>query len=273
MGLVPFLLFLSLFLFIPALSVFINGAKDFDGNTSTSSFTAAFRGENRSAFWFSVRFSALTAALGVVVGALLAYAAATATRPRWLKTATTSFSGVAANMGGVILAFMFFLTLGRQGLLTLMIRYFGIDLYGAGFELDSITGLAIVYCYFNIPLMVIITLPSIEGLRPAWREANSNLGGSAFTYWRRVGLPVLAPSLLGGFMLLFANSFSAYATAAALTDSSSIISRRIAFYLGGDFGGQDALGYAIAGWMIVIMAVCMGLYWLLRRRAERWQQS
>lgn len=273
LGLVPFLLFLTLFLFIPAISVFVNAAKDFEGRRSLSSFRAAFDDQNRAALWFSVRFSAGAAMVGVVIGALLAYAAATATRPRWLRSLVSAFSGVAANMGGIVLAFAFLILLGRQGLMTIMLKYFGLDIYQSGFALDSVWGLILVYSYFNVPLMVLITLPAIDGLRPAWREASSNLGGTAFTYWWRVGLPVLLPSLLGGFLLLFANSFSAYATAAALTDSTKIISRKIEFYLGGDFGGQDALGYAIASWMIVITAVCMALYWILRRRAERWQSA
>ncbi|NDE58570.1 MAG: ABC transporter permease subunit [Acidimicrobiia bacterium] len=126
--------------------------------------------------------------------------------------------------------------------------------------------------YFNIPLMVLVILPAIDGLKPAWREACSSLGGNSSTYWRRVGLPVLAPSILGGFILLFANSFSAYATAAQLTDNSKIVPLRIGFFLGGDVSvGEDAVGYALAAWMIVIMAVAMILYWALRRRAERWQ--
>jgi putative spermidine/putrescine transport system permease protein len=129
-----------------------------------------------------------------------------------------------------------------------------------------------VYSYFNIPLMVLITLPAIDGLKASWREASSNLGGTSFTYWRRVGLPVLTPSLLGGFLLLFANSFSAYATAAILTQNSKIVSLRLGFFLGGDISvGQDAVGYSLAAWMIIIMAVAMGLYWMLRKRAERWQ--
>jgi putative spermidine/putrescine transport system permease protein len=135
-----------------------------------------------------------------------------------------------------------------------------------------VPGLITVYSYFNIPLMVLITLPAIDGLKPAWREACANLGGTSFTYWRRIGLPVLAPSLLGGFLLLFANSFSAYATAAVLTDNSMIVSRRIGFFLGGDVSiGENAVGFSLAAWMIIIMAVSMGLYWMARRRAERWQ--
>ncbi len=66
---------------------------------------------------------------------------------------------------------------------------------------------------------------------------------------------MLTPSLLGGFLLLFANSFSAYATAAALTDSSRIVSLRLGFFLGGDVNaGEDAVGYSLAAWMIIIMA-------------------
>jgi putative spermidine/putrescine transport system permease protein len=212
--------------------------------------------------------------VGVVIGALLAYAAATATRPRWLRNLVTSFSGVAANLGGIPLAFAFLALLGRQGLLTKIISTTGFDLYRHGFGFDTVPGLITVYSYFNIPLMLLITLPAIDGLKQSWREANANLGGTTWTYWRRVGLPVLAPSLLGGFLLLFANSFSAYATAAALTDSSRIVSLRLAFFLGGDVNaGEDAVGFSLAAWMIVIMAVAMTLYWVLRKRAERWQQS
>ena len=272
LGLLPFFAFLFLFLIVPAISVFSNAVRTEDG-LSLSAMGEAFSGQNRSAFWFSIRFSAIAAATGVVLGTLLAYAAATATRPRWLRNVVTSFSGVAANMGGLPLAFAFLTLLGRQGVLTKMLdEGLGIDLYGGDFDLGSVRGLVIVYSYFNIPLMVLITLPAIDGLKQSWREACANLGGTSFTFWRRVGLPVLAPSLMGGFLLLFANSFSAYATAAVLTDNSKIVSRRIGFFLGGDVSiGEDAVGYALAAWMIIITAVAMLFYWLARKRAERWQ--
>jgi len=270
-GVVPFFAFLFLFLIVPAISVFWN-AFDTDKGFSVSAMKEAISGQNRDAFWFSVRFSAGSAAVGVIFGTLLAYAAATATRPRWLRSTVTSFSGVAANMGGLPLAFMFLALLGRQGLLTKVLSAAGLDLYGGDFELGSELGLISVYSYFNIPLMVLITLPALDGLKPAWREACANLGGTSFTYWWRVGLPVLAPSLLGGFLLLFANSFSAYATAAVLTQNSMIVSQRIGFFLGGDVSiGENAVGFSLAAWMIIIMAISMGLYWIARRRAERWQ--
>ena len=211
--------------------------------------------------------------LGFFIGTLLAYAAATLRRPKWLRSLVTSFSGVAANLGGVPLAFAFIALIGRQGLLTKILEgAFGYKLYGGSFTIDSTWGLTTVYSYFNIPLMVLVTLPAIDGLKVAWREACANLGGTTWTYWRRVGLPVLAPSLLGGFLLLFANSFSAYATAAAISSKSLIMPLRIGFYLRGDVSAnEDQLGFALAAAMILIMTVCMGLYWMLRKRAEKWQ--
>ena len=273
-GLVPLLLFLALFLVIPAISVFQRALTDNNGNLGFNAMSNAFSGQNLDAFKFSVRLSALTSLVGVIIGTLLAYAATTITRPKWLRSMITSFSGVAANLGGVPLAFAFVALLGRQGLLTKILNgLFHFNLYGGKFTLDSTWGLTTVYSYFNIPLMVLITLPAIDGLKASWREACANLGGTSWTYWRRIGIPVLFPSLLGGFLLLFANSFSAYATAAAISQKSLIVPLRISFYLRGDVSAnEDQLGFSLAAWMIVVMTVCMGLYWVLRKRAERWQQ-
>ena len=273
-GLVPLLVFLTLFLIVPAISVFQRALTDNRGTLGTKALKDAFTGQNFDAFKFSVRLSAQSALVGVVIGTLLAYAATVLRRPRWLRSLVTSFSGVAANLGGIPLAFAFIALLGRQGLLTKILEgLFGLKLYGGSFTLDSTWGLTVVYSYFNVPLMVLITLPAIDGLKVAWREACANLGGTSWTYWTRVGLPVLTPSLLGGFLLLFANSFSAYATAAAISQKSLIVPLRIGFYLRGDVSAnEDQLGFSLAAWMIVVMTVCMGLYWFLRKRAERWQR-
>lgn len=270
-GLVPFLGFLSLFLIVPAISVFQQALRDPDGSFGTKAFVDAISGQNLEAFKFSVTFSAGAALVGVLFGTLLAYSASTVERPQWIRSVVASFSGVAANMGGLPLAFMFLSLLGRQGILTKVLEYFGWNLYAGNFGLGEVSGLVVVYSYFNIPLMVLVTLPAIEGLKPSWREACTSLGGSRLTYWRRVGIPVLLPSLLGGFLLLFANSFSAYATAQQITDNSKIVPLRIGFFLGGDVSiGEDAVGYGLAAWMIIVMAGSMAAYWLLRRRSERW---
>jgi len=273
-GLLPFLAFLFLFLLLPTWGVVKKAFTNAQGEFSTAAMSDAFTGE-RQAFYGSLKVSFVSALLGVVFGTLIAYAAATATRPRWLRPLVAAFSGVAANMGGIILAFLFFTLLGRQGLGTKLIADgLGYDLYKTSwFDITGFWGWVTVYLYFQIPLMVLVTLPSIDGLKPAWREASSNLGGTTWTYWRRVGLPVLTPAMLGGFLLLFANAFSAYATVYALNTQSNVLPVKISFGLRNDVGGRTTAPYALATWMIIVIAITMAGYLLLRKRAERWQAT
>lgn len=269
-GLLPFFAFLGLFLAVPTFAVFRRALSTTDGGGVA--MREAVTGPFRHYFWESVKLSVVSAVIGGVLGILLALVVVRTQRPRWLRTVASAFAGVAANMGGIILAFMFIATLGVQGLGTKIIKSLGVDI-----AIDFITsfwGLVIVYLFFQIPLMFLVMLPAIDGLKPAWREAVSNLGGTATTYWRRVGIPVLTPAALGGMLLLFANSFAAYATAVALTtQSAELVSVQIRFYLQGDtITGQANMGYALAAWMIVIMLVTIAIYLGLRRRAERWQR-
>jgi putative spermidine/putrescine transport system permease protein len=270
LGLVPFFAFLFVFLLLPALGVADKALTTSSGGRSFKPMADAFSGE-RAAFWSSVRLSLVSAASGGVLGALLAYAASTARRPKWLRTVVTAFCGVSANMGGVVLAFAFLTLIGRAGLATKIFEKAGFHLYGSNFRLSSVAGLTIVYLYFQIPLMLLVTLPAIDGLQQSWREASSNLGGTSWTYWRRVGLPVLTPALLGGFLLLFANAFAAFATAYALgTGDANLVPIKISFFLQGDIAGISAEPYALATWMIVFIIISMAGYLMLRRRSERW---
>jgi len=144
-GLLPFLAFLTLFLLIPALSVFSEAVRGANGKFTLSSLREGISGQNLEAFKFSVKFSAGAALVGVVFGTLLAYAAVVTQRPKWLRSLVASFSGVAANMGGLTLAFAFVSLLGRQGVLTKLLNALGWDLYAGNFSLGEIPGLITVY--------------------------------------------------------------------------------------------------------------------------------
>ena len=131
-------------------------------------------------------------------------------------------SGVLAYFGGVPLAFAFIAALGQTGLATLSpSAASGIDLYAAGFRIDSLTGLGADLRLLPDPADGHPHHPALEGLQPQWREAAENLGASAWAYWRHVALPVLAPALAGATLVLFGNAFAAYATALALTSGRS----------------------------------------------------
>jgi putative spermidine/putrescine transport system permease protein len=225
----------------------------------------------RVAFENSLVLSIASASLGVIAGTLIAHAVLRPGAPSWLRSTVTSFSAVAANFAGVPLAFAFISTLGSLGLLTTMLKSLGIDLYAAGFSLYSIPGLTLVYSYFQIPLMIIIITPAIQALRPSWREAADNLGASAGQYWRMVGLPVLAPSLLAGWILLFGSAFSAYATAYALTSGNiGLVTTEISNVLSGNVMEEPGTGAALSVGMIVVMVGVLLISTMLARRAARW---
>ena len=152
---------------------------------------------------------------------------------------------------------------------------FGLNLYDdLNFNLYSFWGVSITYLYFQLPLMILITIPILEGLKKEWREACESLGASNFTYWVRVAFPILLPSLLGTMLLLFGNSFGAYATAYALTGGLiNLATILIGQQIYGDVLHNVGLGYALAVGMVVIMAVTMTVYYFLRRYSERWLQK
>jgi putative spermidine/putrescine transport system permease protein len=181
-------------------------------------------------------------------------------------------SGVLAQFGGVMLAFAFIATLGFSGIVTELVRSsLGVDIFGAGW-LYALPGLVLVYSYFQIPLMVIVFLPALDGIRPQWREAAVNLGASTWQYWRRVAGPMLLPAFLGSALLLFANAFAAYATAAVLVSQGQpILPLLIRSALTSEVVlGRQNLAFALAFEMVVVVAVVMTLYSLLVRRTSRW---
>jgi putative spermidine/putrescine transport system permease protein len=201
----------------------------------------------------------------------LAYAITLGGLPSQIRTALLTFCGVASNFAGVPLAFAFIATLGRVGFLTTFLKNFGINLYDLGFNLYSFTGLSLTYMFFQLPLMVLIIVPALEGLKREWREAAENLGANNWQYWRYIGLPILLPSLLGTMILLFGNAFGAYATAFALTGGSlNLTPIVIGAQIRGDVLNNPGLGYALAMGMIVVMAVSIAGYTWLQRKTERW---
>jgi putative spermidine/putrescine transport system permease protein len=271
-GVTPFFVFALMFLILPTLYLVVGGFQDPAGNFTLRNIANLFQPTILSAYWISIKISTASALAGALIGFALAYAAILGGLPGWLRPTLMTFSGVASQFAGVPLAFAFLATLGRTGLVTtLLIKYFGLNLYGTGFNLLSFWGLTLTYLYFQIPLMVLVLTPALDGLKREWREAAEILGASSWQYWRYVVLPVLWPSFLGATLLLFANAFGAIATAYALTGSSlNIVTILLYAQIRGDVLHDPNLGYALALGMILITGLSNGLYIWLRQRSERW---
>jgi putative spermidine/putrescine transport system permease protein len=271
LGTLPFFGYVAVFLLIPTGIVVVGAFRSPGGGFTWDNITALGNSTVIDAFVTSVILSAVTAVIGAVFGGLLAYVLVTGRPGSFSRRLVTAACSVLAQFGGVMLAFAFIATVGVNGMVNNMLAdWFG--LVTSGSYLYTLSGLILVYSYFQVPLMVIVFLPAVDGIRSQWREAAETLGGSTWVYWRRVAGPLLAPAFLGSTLLLFANAFSAYATAKALiSQSNPIVPLQIAGAITNEVNvGHADLAKSLALGMVVIVAVVMWLYALLQRRTARW---
>jgi putative spermidine/putrescine transport system permease protein len=233
------------------------------GGLTLSNITALNTGPVRSAFKGSLELSLISSVVGAALGAILAYAVASGNPDGLVRRLYLAGSGVLAQFGGVTLAFAFLATIGPAGFLLHPNWYSSFP-----------WGIALIYCYFQIPLMVLVFLPAIDGLKVQWREAAENLGGSTWQYWRYVGGPLLTPAFTGAALLLFANALSAFATIEAWENQIPyVVPQSISGSLISEVGLANAHeGDALALGMIVMVIFVMTGYFLLQRRAARWQR-
>jgi putative spermidine/putrescine transport system permease protein len=272
-GVVPFGAYVALGLAAPTIAIAIAAFQNPNsGGFTLSNVKLATEGSYLLGLRTSILLSIATAIVPGIFGLLIAYAIYTAKRGNVLRQVVITASGVFANFGGVPLAFLFIATLGTTGIATGWLTRLGFNPWNHGFTLYNPIGVFFVYMYFQIPLMVLVILPALEGLRPAWREAAHNMGARTWQYWRYVGGPVLLPSFLGCLLLLFGSAFSSYATAEALTGGTVALTPiQIGALLNGNvLAGQQNVGKALGLFMVLIIAVVMIIYVILQRRAARW---
>lgn len=274
LGVAPFVIFAVMFLILPTLYLIGAAFIGRDGQFTFENIAGLFTDQILAAYWISIRISGASAIIGALIGLAIALAIIRGRLPAPLRSAVMTFSGVASNFAGVPLAFAFISTLGRLGLVTIILKtVFDIDIYRAGFNLLSFWGLTLTYLYFQIPLMVLMIAPAIDGLKKEWSEAAQTLGASTWQFWRYVGLPIIWPSFLGTLSLLFANAFGAIATAYALTGSSlNIVPILLYAQIRGDALQNPGLGAALALGMIAITALANIIYLVISARAERWMR-
>jgi putative spermidine/putrescine transport system permease protein len=271
-GVAPFFIFAVMFLILPTLYLMLGAFQNDAGEFTLENIAALSQPSIVAAYWISIKVSLASSLIGAFAGLAIAIAIVRGGLPEWIRSATLTFSGVASNFAGVPLAFAFLATLGRLGLVTVLLNtLFGFNIYSTGFNILSFWGLTLTYAYFQIPLMVVIIVPAIDGIKKEWGEAAAMLGATQSQYWRMVVVPVIWPSFLGTVILLFANAFGAIATAYALTGSSlNIVPILLYAQIRGDVLHNAHLGYAIAFGMIVITGLANVFYIWFRTRSERW---
>ncbi len=268
----PLLLIVGFFFLFPIARLIHVSFLSNENTFTIDNFITATQEPYRTGFVNSIKIGLFSAAIAALPGAIAAYFIETRGSSKLRRTIAV-MNGVLANTGGIPLAFMFYAALGIQGQLTKILKFFGWDIYSGTFSLGSFIGLLIVYLYFQLPLMIIVFSPAIVSLRKEWSEAARNLGASQLNYWIRIGIPLLFPSFIASFLLLFASGFSAYATANALTVGTlPLTPLQIGGLLDGNVSAaQLNLGKALGVVMILISACAVIPYLAIQKRSARWQ--
>jgi len=260
-GTVPFFAYVGVFLLWPTGIVVVDALKNPNGAWAFSNISELGNPLVRGYFIGSFKLCLLSSLTGAVFGAILAYAVASGDPDGLVRRLYIAVSGVLAQFGGVTLAFAFLVLIGPVGLL-----------FHASWYFDFPWGIALIYTYFQIPLMVLVFLPAIDGLKIQWREASENLGSSTWQYWRYIGGPLLMPAFLGSALLLFANALSAFATIQAWENQIAyVVPQQISTALSSEVGLSNVnVADLLALGMVIMVAIVMTGYALLQRRAARW---
>ena len=260
-GTIPFFAYVGVFLLWPTGIVVVDALKNPNGAWAFSNITELGNPQVRGYFIGSFKLCLISSLIGAVFGAILAYAVASGDPDGIIRRLYISVSGVLAQFGGVTLAFAFLALIGPTGVL-----------FHAGWYFDFPWGIALIYTYFQVPLMVLVFMPAIDGLKIQWREASENLGASAWQYWRYVGAPLLAPAFFGATLLLFAVALSAFATIQAWENQIPyVVTQQISTAMSSEVGLSNVNEASLlALGMVIMVAIVMTGYALLLRRAGRW---
>jgi putative spermidine/putrescine transport system permease protein len=226
-----------------------------------------------NSFVNSIRISGLTAIIGVILGTVIGYAIYNWPSARF-REALITLSDVTTNFAGAPLAFAFVVILGLNGVITqFLLKYFEYSIYPK-FSIYSFSGLTLAYVYFQLPLMVLLILPSFAAIKKEWQESAQSLGAGTFQFWWHIGIPILTPSLIAGLTLLFANAFGAYATAYTLVQAKlSLVTLQLGAMIAGEVRQNQAVGMAMAIVSLVIMGLSIWIYQVATRRARRWSKE
>jgi putative spermidine/putrescine transport system permease protein len=272
-GFAPFLVFCLVFEIVPVLFLVRGSFVEKETGVFTfSHYTDLQHPLYINSFINSISLSGLTALIGICLGTMIGYAIY-----RWpserVREILITLSDVTTNFAGAPLAFAFVVILGLNGVITqFLLKYFHYELY-PDFSIYSFSGLILAYVYFQLPLMVLLILPAFAGIKKEWQESAQSLSANTFQFWWHIGIPVLIPSLIAGFTLLFANAFGAYATAYTLVQAKlSLVTLQIGYMIAGEVRADQGIGMAMAVLSLFIMGLSIGIYQAATSRARRWSK-
>ena len=269
LALVPFLIVAMLYEIVPLITVIVKSFQP-DGGTgfTLENYQSVFsKLLYQKAIINSIKISLTSAVAGIIIAFLGARAAHQ--HQGKLNHVFMTVLNMVSNFAGIPLAFAYMILLGNAGLVVNIVKELGINALST-YNLYTMNGMSLIYIYFQIPLSTLLLIPAFDGVQKQWKEACTLLGGTQGTFWRKVGIPVLMPSILGTFSVLFANALAAYATIYALMmDNIALLPVQIAGCFTGEVKIRAGLGGALSVVMMAIMVIMILITNGLSRRFQK----
>ena len=269
LALVPFLIVAMLYEIVPLITVIVKSFQP-DGGTgfTLENYQSVFsKLLYQKAIINSIKISLTSAVAGIIIAFLGARAAHQ--NQGKLNHVFMTVLNMVSNFAGIPLAFAYMILLGNAGLVVNIGKELGINALST-YNLYTMNGMSLIYIYFQIPLSTLLLIPAFDGVQKQWKEACTLLGGTPGIFWRKVGIPVLMPSILGTFSVLFANALAAYATIYALMmDNIALLPVQIAGCFTGEVKIRAGLGGALSVVMMAIMVIMILITNGLSRRFQK----
>ncbi len=269
LALVPFLIVAMLYEIVPLITVIVKSFQP-DGGTgfTLENYQSVFsKLLYQKAIINSIKISLTSAVAGIIIAFLGARAAHQ--HQGKLNHIFMTVLNMVSNFAGIPLAFAYMILLGNAGLVVNIGKELGINALST-YNLYTMNGMSLIYIYFQIPLSTLLLIPAFDGVQKQWKEACTLLGGTPGIFWRKVGIPVLMPSILGTFSVLFANALAAYATIYALMmDNIALLPVQIAGCFTGEVKIRVGLGGALSVVMMAIMVIMILITNGLSRRFQK----
>ena len=269
LALVPFLIVAMLYEIVPLITVIVKSFQP-DGGTgfTLENYQSVFsKLLYQKAIINSIKISLTSAVAGIIIAFLGARAAHQ--HQGKLNHVFMTVLNMVSNFAGIPLAFAYMILLGNAGLVVNIGKELGINALST-YNLYTMNGMSLIYIYFQIPLSTLLLIPAFDGVQKQWKEACTLLGGTPGIFWRKVGIPVLMPSILGTFSVLFANALAAYATIYALMmDNIALLPVQIAGCFTGEVKIRAGLGGALSVVMMAIMVIMILITNGLSRRLQK----
>lgn len=173
------------------------------------------------------------------------------------------------TFSGLIVAYGFILCFGRAGFITLLLAKAGIPPDWVAGMVYSPIGLALAYCYYLIPRVVLLLLPALANFDVTLTTAATSLGATRLRAFFDILLPELLPTIGVAFCLVAAVAFGAYGTALALVGTQVNILPLLLYSRISDTGSDFPQAAAISLVLLGACSLIMGMAELIALRREK----